>query len=90
MSGRLVSTAAGSPRPALQATAAPALAVSVIVPVRDNTPGAAELIEQLARQTLPLKSFEVVVGDDGSRDGSCLTLATHDEWVRVVRGTPQT
>jgi glycosyltransferase involved in cell wall biosynthesis len=90
MSGRLASSAVGSPRAAPQATDAPARAVSVIVAVRDNTPGAAELIEHLARQTLPLTSFEVVVGDDGSRDGSCLTLATDDEWVRVVRGMPQT
>ena len=64
--------------------------VSVIVPVRDDTGGVRELIERLGQQTLPRSAFEVVVGDDGSRDDSCASLATEDGWVRVVRGSPRT
>ncbi len=64
--------------------------VSVIVPVRDNTEGVRELIDRLAGQSLARSDFEVIVGDDGSQDESCLALATEDGWVRVVRGTPRT
>jgi GT2 family glycosyltransferase len=64
--------------------------VSVIVPVRDNPDGMLELLDCLAAQTLPRDRFEVVVGDDGSRDDSCEALATDDGWVRIARGPRQT
>lgn len=40
--------------------------VSVIVPVRDDAPGLARLIERLRDQTLPQRDYEVIVADDGS------------------------
>ena len=42
--------------------------VSVIVPVRDNPEGLAELLRRLRAQTLAAERFEVVIGDDGSTD----------------------
>lgn len=42
------------------------LAVSVIVPVRDDERRLSELIDVLGTQTLERDSFEVIVGDDGS------------------------
>ncbi len=42
------------------------LAVSVIVPVRDDERRLSELIDVLGMQTLGRDSFEVIVGDDGS------------------------
>jgi GT2 family glycosyltransferase len=64
--------------------------VSVIVPVR-NDRGAhlRTLLEALASQTLPRSSFEVVIGDDGSTDGSTEGLPTTDGWVRVLGGPPR-
>jgi GT2 family glycosyltransferase len=61
--------------------------VSVVVPVR-NDRGAYlhTLLEALGAQTLPRSSFEVVIGDDGSTDGSTAGLP---DWVRVVRGEPR-
>jgi GT2 family glycosyltransferase len=63
------------------------LLASVVVPVR-NDRGAhlRKLIAALAEQTLPRDSFEVLIGDDGSTDGSTDGLATDDGWVRVLRG----
>jgi len=64
--------------------------VSVIVPVR-NDRGAhlRTLLEALEAQTLPSSSFEIVIGDDGSTDGSTDRLATDDGWVRVLAGPPR-
>jgi GT2 family glycosyltransferase len=64
--------------------------VSVIVPVR-NDRGAylRTLIEALAAQTLPRSSFEIVIGDDGSTDGSTEGLPTDDGWIRVLPGPPR-
>lgn len=64
--------------------------VSVVVPVRDNGPGVRQLIKHLEAQTLPRACFEVLIGDDGSRDDLRLILATEDGWVRVERGSPHT
>ena len=61
---------------------------SVIVPVRDGVADLAELLVCLDRQTLPRSRFEVVVGDDGSRD-PLDRYATADGHVRIVRGPPR-
>jgi GT2 family glycosyltransferase len=63
------------------------LAVSVIVPVRnDRGNHLRKLLEALSKQTLAGDRFEVVIGDDGSNDGSTDGLQTQDGFVRVVRG----
>ena len=60
--------------------------VTVIVPARDAGPNLRELRNALLAQTLARERFEVIVGDDGSADGSTLGLASTDGWLRVVRG----
>jgi glycosyltransferase involved in cell wall biosynthesis len=63
------------------------LLASVIVPVRnDRGRHLQTLLDALSRQTLPREQFEVVIGDDGSTDGSTAGLETPDGWVRVVCG----
>jgi glycosyltransferase involved in cell wall biosynthesis len=71
-------------------SSAPDPLVSVIVPVR-NDRGAylRTLLDALASQTLPRSSFEIVIGDDGSTDGSTEGLPTDDGWVRVLVGPPR-
>jgi glycosyltransferase involved in cell wall biosynthesis len=64
--------------------------VSVIVPVRDDTPGLRELIRHLEAQTLPRAQFEVVVGDDGSEPRTLEPLIEYGHWVRVESGPPKT
>jgi glycosyltransferase involved in cell wall biosynthesis len=64
--------------------------VSVIVPVRDNRDGIAQLLACLGAQTLPRDRFEVVIGDDGSQTGSLLDFETSDGSVRVLPGPPLT
>ena len=49
--------------------------VSVLVPVRDEAPYLAEALASLSSQTLD--DFEVLVVDDGSRDGSAEIAAAH-------------
>jgi glycosyltransferase involved in cell wall biosynthesis len=63
--------------------------VSVIVPVRDNATGVRALIRRLEEQTLARDRFEVVIGDDGSRD-TLVGVATEDGWIRVSPGPPHT
>lgn len=61
--------------------------VSVIVPVRNAGGDLPALLENLSRQTE--QSFELVIGDDGSDDGSTDALARLDDpKVRVVPGPP--
>lgn len=62
--------------------------VSVIVPVRDGAADIAALLACLERQTLPRSEFEIVVGDDGSKDGGTSEIATEDGHVRVAPGPP--
>jgi len=62
---------------------------SVIVPVRNGEAHLPSLIRALAAQTIPRDSFEVVIGDDGSTDGSARAAATEDGWVRAMLGPPQ-
>jgi glycosyltransferase involved in cell wall biosynthesis len=64
------------------------LLASVIVPVRNGGRDVRELLESLAAQTLPRDRFEVVVGDDGSTDGTCDGLAREDGLVRIAAGPP--
>jgi glycosyltransferase involved in cell wall biosynthesis len=61
--------------------------VSVIVPVRNAGPDLATLLDCLSLQTE--QSFELVIGDDGSDDGSTDAIARMDSRrVRVTRGPP--
>jgi glycosyltransferase involved in cell wall biosynthesis len=62
--------------------------VSVIVPVRNGRADLARLIEALGRQTLARSSFEIVIADDGSTDGTTDGIQTGDGWIRVVPGPP--
>ena len=64
--------------------------VSVVVPVRDGGDDLERLLAALARQTLAPSSFEIVVSDDGSEDGSIDTLERDHDGVRVVRGPRST
>ncbi|MBN1529271.1 MAG: glycosyltransferase [Thermoleophilaceae bacterium] len=60
--------------------------VSVVVATRDRVALLEELLASLRGQTLPRERFEVVVVDDGSRDGTAELLAgeQRDGTVRVV------
>jgi GT2 family glycosyltransferase len=62
--------------------------VSVVVPVRNGAADLRELIRRLDRQTLPREQFEVLVGDDGSTDGSLDDVETIDGFVRILPGPP--
>jgi GT2 family glycosyltransferase len=65
-------------------------AASVIVPARNSRRDLAALLDALRRQTLPRNEFEVIVGDDGSTDGTPHALASDAPWVHVVSGPPVT
>lgn len=66
------------------------LLVSVVVPVRnDRGRYLRELIQALERQSIGRERFEVLIGDDGSTDGSTEGLSTPDGWVRVLGGPPR-
>src|SRR5918992_1071524 len=62
--------------------------VSGIVPVRDGAADIGALLACLERQTLARSEFEIVVGDDGSKDGGTTGIATEDGHVRVAAGPP--
>lgn len=64
-------------------------AVAVIVPSRNSGRDLEKLVQALAVQTIPRELFEVVIGDDGSRDGSTVGLATDDGWLSVISGPPR-
>lgn len=59
--------------------------MSVIVPARDALPGVIALLDALAAQSLPRDSFEAIVVDDGSRDGTADAVEAHAVGARVVR-----
>jgi glycosyltransferase involved in cell wall biosynthesis len=63
--------------------------VSVLLPVRDEEPYLAETLESLSAQTLA--DHEVIVVDDGSRDGSVAIAEAHrraDSRLRVLSQPP--
>lgn len=65
------------------------LRVSVIVPVRNGRADLARLVQALEAQTLPRSEFELVLGDDGSTDGSTDELDGRDGWIHVAPGPPR-
>jgi glycosyltransferase involved in cell wall biosynthesis len=62
--------------------------VSVLVPVRNGGAELGRLLEALGRQTLPRHTYEVILGDDGSTDGSTDLPTGEDGWLRIERGPP--
>ena len=66
------------------------LRASVIVPVYNGEEGITRCLDALAQQSTPLADFEIIVVDDGSRDGTpdCVTAWCHahpEMQVRLVR-----
>jgi glycosyltransferase involved in cell wall biosynthesis len=62
---------------------------SVIVPVRDGGGHVARLLAALETQTIAPGRFEVVIGDDGSRDGALEGVEAGRPWLRIVAGPPR-
>jgi GT2 family glycosyltransferase len=65
------------------------LFASVVVPVRNGRHHLDLLLAALEKQTIPRDRFEVLIGDDGSNDGSTDDLETSDGWIRVFKGPPR-
>jgi hypothetical protein len=70
------------------ADSAGSLLASVIVPVRDSVEDLMALIERLADQSIGLDGFEVIVADDGSKDGLAERLPVDPPWLRLTSGQP--
>lgn len=58
----------------MEATEHPAPAISVIIPTYNREDILLRCLEALARQSLPMDHFEVLVVDDGSTDGTPLLM----------------
>ena len=87
------------PQPGLPPlTAAPPAAAgprfSVLIAARDEAANLPHLLRDLARQTLPVTNFEVIIADDHSTDDTLAVLtaaaATADFSLRVVRMAAET
>ena len=63
--------------------------ISVIVPVRNGGDDVRALLRALDRQTLEPGRFEVIIGDDGSTDGSLDGLSLEHARLTVSPGPPQ-
>jgi GT2 family glycosyltransferase len=66
-----------------------AVAVSVVIPVRDDADGAVRALLALSSQTLEASRMEVIVADDGSSEFDERRLAAALPSVVVSPGTPQ-
>jgi GT2 family glycosyltransferase len=85
---RCVTSIAPSPRAKTVDPSPPALVASIVVPVRNRSEYLKTLLDALAAQTIDRSRFEILIGDDGSTDGSTDGLATEDGWIRVLPGPP--
>lgn len=56
---------------------------SVIVPAYNSQATIARCLAALERQTLPRQRYEIIVVDDGSKDGTCAIVGTHAD-VKLV------
>ena len=63
--------------------------VSVIVPVRNGRSDLLTVIESLEAQTMLHEQFELVIGDDGSTDGSTHDLPPCSFSLTVTTGPPR-
>jgi glycosyltransferase involved in cell wall biosynthesis len=66
----------------------PQIRLSVVVPVKNEAPNIAPLLEEIERACAPLAPFEVVYVDDGSTDDTGAELAkarAARPWLRVLR-----
>jgi glycosyltransferase involved in cell wall biosynthesis len=61
--------------------------ISAIVPVRDGAPYVEEAIDSILAQTRPAR--EVIVVDDGSRDGTADVVLGYGDRVTLIRQEPQ-
>lgn len=64
------------------------LDVSVVVAARDAGDDLIHLVSALERQTIQRRAFEVVIADDGSKDGSADALGDGGNWLRVLWAPP--
>lgn len=62
--------------------------LSIVVPVKNEAPNIAPLLEEIERACAPLAPFEVVYVDDGSTDDTAAELAkarASRRWLRAMR-----
>jgi len=59
-------------------------AVSVIIPTYNRAELVRKMLDQLLRQDIPVDSFEVIVADDGSCDGTEQIVRSYADRLRIV------